>query len=75
VGTLEGFYGHVQDREMVGHEEGVKLGCFELLDEGFEMLEIEICVRIRAGIAPGSCMERHRTHEGGQVELFLVCHG
>nr|POF16340.1 hypothetical protein CFP56_23858 [Quercus suber] len=42
---------------MIRHEEGIELGSLELLDKAFDMFEIEIGVRVRAGIPPGSGMQ------------------
>lgn len=56
MAALKSFHGHVEDSKMVGHEEGIELGFFELLYEGDQMFEVEVGVRICAGISPCACM-------------------
>jgi hypothetical protein len=74
VATAQRFFGLVEHREVVCHEEGVKLGAFEFLDEGFEMLEVEVRIRICAWVTPRARVEGHWSHEGCEVELFLGRH-
>ena len=69
VAALERLQRHVQHRHVVGHEEGVELAVLELLREALQVGEVEVRVRIGAGIAPGAGMEARRPHEGGQLEL------
>jgi hypothetical protein len=45
VAALERFKRHVQHCQVIGHEESVKLGRFELLDEIFEVGKVEVCIR------------------------------
>lgn len=77
VAALEGFEGHVEYGEVVGHEESVEFGGFQSLGEGGEVFEVEVCVGVGARVAPGSCVEGDGAHECCEVELAFglrVCH-
>lgn len=74
MASTQRFFGLIEHREVVRHEEGVELGAFEFLDEGFEMLEVEVRIRVCAWVAPCARVEGHWAHEGCKVELFLGCH-
>ena len=54
---------------MVGHEERVEFSAFERLSETLQVLEVEVRVRIGAGIAPPPGMNSHGTHECAEAQL------
>jgi hypothetical protein len=60
---------------MIGHEEGVELAGFELLRETLQMSEVEIGIRVGAGLAPGAGMDADRAHEGAEMKLAGSGHG
>ncbi|WP_245372647.1 hypothetical protein [Rhizobium leguminosarum] len=60
---------HVEHGKVIGHEEGVEFRPLQRLREGLQMGEIEIGVRIRTGIAPGTGMQANGTHEGAEAQL------
>jgi hypothetical protein len=66
--------GHVQDGEMIGHEECVEFSGFELLRETRQMGEIEIGVRKGAGITPCARVETDGSHEGAEMQFAIICH-
>ena len=68
MAALQRIHGHVQDGEMIRHEEGIEFRRLELLRESLEMSEIEIRVGIGAGIPPGPGVNAYRPHEGAEVE-------
>ena len=59
---------------MVGHEERVEPAALQRLDEALDMREIEVGIRVGAGIAPGCRMDAGRPHEGAEMELTSRCH-
>ena len=69
MAVLERIERHVEHGQMVGHEEGVKLGPLQRLRKTLDMGQIEIGVRKRAGIAPGAGMDGGRPHERAETEL------
>src|ERR1700751_3796322 len=69
MAALERVERHIEDGQMIRHEEGVEFAAFERLREAFEMREVEIGIRESAGIAPGAGMDGGRPHEGGEPEL------
>ena len=73
VAALQRIDRHVQHGQVVGHEEGVELSGFELLDQLLDVREIEIGVRPGAGIAPRAGVNADRPHERAELELTF-CH-
>ena len=69
VAALQRLDRHVEHGQMVGHEEGVELAALQRLREALEVREVEIGVRIGAGIAPGAGVDADRAHEGAEPEL------
>src|SRR6266478_1587016 len=67
--ALERVERHIEDGQVIRHEEGVEFAAFERLREAFEMREVEIGIRKSAGIAPGASMDGGRPHEGAEPEL------
>jgi hypothetical protein len=59
---------------MISHEEGVEAATLQRLGEAFEMLEIEISVRQRTGIASGGGVNAYRAHECAQAQLTRGAH-
>ena len=59
---------------MVGHEEGVELAALQRLGEALQVREVEVRVRIGAGIAPGAGMDADRAHEGAEAQLTRAAH-
>src|ERR1700746_2968468 len=74
MAALERVERHVEDGQMIGHEEGVEFAAFEGLREALEMREVEIGIGESAGIAPGAGMDGGRPHEGGEPELTRCRH-
>lgn len=75
MAAFEGFDGHVQDGEVIGHEEGVEFRGFEFLREVGYVGEVEVGVWVGAWVAPCSGMEGDWAHEGCEVELsWLIGH-
>src|SRR5260370_8435280 len=72
--ALERVERHIEDGQVVGHEEGGEFGAVEGVGEAFEMREVEIGIRESAGIAPGAGMDSRRPHEGGEPELTRSRH-
>src|ERR1700689_3735107 len=68
-GPLQCVYRHIQDREVIGHEERVELRLLESLREALEVGEVEIRVRAAAGKTPPGSMDADRTHESSVSEL------
>lgn len=64
---------HVENGQMVGHEEGVELRRLQGLGEALQMREIEIGVGIGTRIAPGAGVQADGAHEGAEAQLFS-CH-
>ena len=58
---------HVENREVIGHEECVEPGRLEPLREAFQMREVEVRVRIGARIAPAAGVDADRPHEGEEM--------
>lgn len=54
---------------MIGHEEGVEFSCFELLDEGFDVFEVEVGVGVGTGISPCASVKAHWPHKCCEVQL------
>jgi hypothetical protein len=75
VAALERVDRHVEHGHVIGHEKGVELGPLEGLRKALEVREVEVRVRIGAGVAPGAGMETDRPHEGAQLELSRCRHG
>ena len=59
---------HVEHGQMIGHEEGIELGRLEPLREMLQMGEIEVGIRVGAGIAPRPGMDADRAHEGAETQ-------
>src|SRR5262249_51242749 len=74
VAALERIDRHVQDGQVVGHEEGVELAGLEVPDQLLQMRETEVGVRPGSRIAPGAGVDTDRPHEGAEFQLTL-CHG
>jgi len=66
--------GHVQHRQMIGHEEGIELRGLELLREARQMGEIEIRIREGARITPCARVETDGPHEGAEMQFAIICH-
>jgi len=66
---------HVEHGEVVRHEKRIEPAAFQSLDETLDMREVEVGIRIRAGIAPGCGMDRCRPHECAEAELTFGGHG
>ena len=73
VAALERIDRHVQHGQVIGHEEGVELAGFELLDQLLDVREIEVGVGPGARIAPRAGVNGDRPHERAELELPL-CH-
>ena len=71
MATFQCFYGHVENRQVVSHEEGVKLGPLKLLDELLEVGEVEAGVRICAWVTPCAGMKTDRAYEAVRCICFL----
>ena len=56
---------------MVGHEERVELSALERLSEALQVLEVEVRIRVGAGIAPPACMDSHGAHESAEAQLAV----
>ena len=69
VAALQRFDRHVEHGEVIGHEERVELGVFQPLREAREVAQVEIGVRVGAGIAPGAGVNRRRSHECAELHL------
>ena len=67
--ALQRLNGHVEDSQMVGHEERVELRSLQGLGEPLQMLKVEVGVGIGAGIAPPSRMNADRAHESAKMQL------
>ncbi len=74
VAALQRIDRHVQHGQMVGHEERVKFSTFQRLDETFEMRQVEIRVRKRAGVAPRPGVKADGTHERAEAQLTFFGH-
>src|SRR5260221_14438578 len=74
MAALERVERHIEDGQMIGHEEGVEFAALERLREAFEMREVEIGIRESAGIAPGAGADGGRPHEGAEPELTRSRH-
>ncbi len=72
--TLQRRHRHVQDRQMIGHEEGVELSLLQLLRKPHQVLQVEIGVRICARIEPPGGMDSDGTHESAEFQLPCVAH-
>ena len=59
---------------MVGHEPGVEPALFQLLREADQVLQVEVGVRIGAGIAPPGGMDADRAHERAEPQLPRSTH-
>ena len=69
VTALERVERHIEDGQVIGHEEGVEFAAFERLREAFDVREGEIRIRESAGIAPSAGMDGGRPHEGSEPQL------
>ena len=49
---------------MIRHEKRIKLAAFQLLRKFYNMLKIEIGIRISTRIPPRAGMDCHRPHKG-----------
>lgn len=72
--ALQCLHRHVQQGQMIGHEECVEPPLLELLREALEMREVEVRVGIGAGIAPGGRMDADRPHERAKAQLTCASH-
>jgi hypothetical protein len=64
--AFQGRHRHVEDGQMIGHEEGVEAALLQLLSKAYQMAKVEIGVRIGARITPPGGMDADRAHEGAQ---------
>lgn len=74
VAALERIEGHVEHGHVVGHEEGIEFGPLQRLDAALHMRKVEIHVRPRARIAPGTGVDARRPHECTKVQLTCRAH-
>jgi hypothetical protein len=74
VAALERLDPHVEDGEVIGHEEGVELSALERLGGAHKMREVEIRVRKSARVASRDGVDRRRSHEGAELHLTLRGH-
>ncbi len=74
MAALEGGHRHVQEGEMVGHEERVELRFLQAPDGPAHLVEAEIGAGIGAGIPPRAGMDRGGAHEGTEVKLATDGH-
>ena len=54
---------HVEDRQMVGHEERIEPATLQRLREADQMLEVEVGIGIGTRVAPPGGMDADRAHE------------
>lgn len=66
--------GHVQHRQMIGHEKCIEFRGLELLCEARQMSEIEIRIREGARITPCTRVETDGPHEGAEMQFAIICH-
>ena len=66
---------HIEYRQVVGHEEGVKPSAFQRLREALQVSEIEVRIRKRTRVAPSTGVDADGTHEGAKVQLSWFAHG
>ena len=69
VGAAQRLDGHVQQRQMVGHEEGIELARLQLLRQPRQAGEIEIRIRPSARVAPSPGVDGNGAHESAQMQL------
>ena len=74
LAALEGLHGHIENGEMIRHEEGVELCGFKPLGERPQMQEVEIGVRIGTGIAPRTSVQANGAHESAEMHLLICSH-
>ena len=67
-------HGHVQNRQMIGHEEGIEPGFLEPLDQVLEPGEVEVGIGPGAWITPGTGVNADRPHESAELELANRTH-
>ena len=72
--ALQRRHRHVEHGEMVGHEPGVEPPLFQLLREADQVLQVEVGVRVGAGIAPPAGMDADRAHKGAEAQLLCSRH-
>ena len=66
--------GHIQQGQMIGHEERIEASTLQCLSKTLEMSKVEVGVTISAGITPSAGMDADRTHEDAKFELASSCH-
>jgi hypothetical protein len=69
VAALQRIDGHVQDRQVIGHEERVEPAALQRLREALQVSKVEICIGEGARIAPRPGVDAGRPHEGAEFEL------
>jgi hypothetical protein len=74
VTALQRLDRHVEHGQVVSHEERVEPAALERLRKALDMREVEVRVRIGAGIAPGGGVDGRRAHERTETELPLAGH-
>jgi hypothetical protein len=67
--SVKGLDRHVEDREVIRHEEGIEPAPLQSLGKSFQVAEIEVGVRVGAGIAPRAGMDADRPHERAEAQL------
>ena len=63
----QGRHGHVEKRQVIGHEERVELGLLQRPGEAHEVADVRVGVGPGAGIAPPGRVNPHRPHERAEV--------
>ena len=53
---------------MVGHEERVEAAALQRLGEADEVVDVEVGVRVGAGVAPTGGVDADRAHEGAEAQ-------
>ena len=67
--AFEGVHRHVQQGQMIGHEERVEFGAFQGLGEPGDMAKIKIGIRVGAGVTPPCGVDTDRAHKRPQSQL------
>jgi hypothetical protein len=69
VAALERIDRHVEQRQVIGHEERVELAALQRLRKALQIPEVEIGVGEGARIALGPGVDARRPHERAELEL------
>jgi hypothetical protein len=72
--ALQRRHRHVEHGQVVGHEPGVEASLLELLHKADQVLQVEVRIRVGAGIAPPAGMDPDRAHKGPQPQLTPCRH-